>query len=328
MNKKNPRVLYVGDKDSLHHQRFIKLLNSNFETRFVFTQSHIPATIHLYAPHLVICAPLQEPLQFALSYYSVPILGISWAQEINEPRRIYETDSEFLLALKKLSGLIVDSQYHVNIVQNLLELNIPIKIVPFNVAPLPINPLPKFADMRLPTIISARSFEPLYRNDLILQSASSLATEETFQLMMIGGGSQLESMKKVYSQTYLENRLSFTGPVSNERLLNLMSESHFYVSAARSDGISVTLLEAMHLGLICLISDFPTNKEVISHGYNGFLFNNGDSDSFRTELKSMLNLNSAQLTSISINARSTVQNKFSWRNSSSTFLRFINTFLA
>ena len=327
MNRDASRVLYVGDKDSLHHQRFIRLLQSNFETRTVFTESGTSIELRDFAPNLVICAPLQEPLRYALSTFSVPIIGISWALELNEPRRIYETDSDFSLALSKLSGLIVDNHYHVYILRRNLNLNIPIQVVTFNLEPLPKMPLNRTLDKSKKIIISARSFEPLYRNDLILESISSFTEEESFVLMMAGGGSQLEELKAIHSKQYMKNRLLFLGPVSNNRLLHLMSESHLYVSAAQSDGISVTLLEAMQFGLVCLVSDFPTNVEVISHGFNGFLFANGDSHSFKSELKSILNLDEDQLDSISTSAKRTVEERFSWHKSSSTFLHFISSFL-
>ena len=48
-----------------------------------------------------------------------------------------------------------------------------------------------------------------------------------------------------------------------------------YVSGSQSDGTSISLLEAMSAGLLCVTSDFPSNNEWINNGISGFTFKNG-----------------------------------------------------
>ena len=57
---------------------------------------------------------------------------------------------------------------------------------------------------------------------------------------------------------------------------DLLANHHIYVSTARSDTTSVSLLEAMACGLFPVVTDIPANREWIDDGHNGRLFPAGD----------------------------------------------------
>ena len=57
-----------------------------------------------------------------------------------------------------------------------------------------------------------------------------------------------------------------------------------YVSCAKSDGTSISLLEAMASGLPVVVSDIPSNREWIQQGENGWLASVGSSAEFADKL--------------------------------------------
>ena len=51
-----------------------------------------------------------------------------------------------------------------------------------------------------------------------------------------------------------------------------MEKASVYVSTATADGTSIALLEAMAAGLIPVVTDIETNRRLIRHEEDGFLF--------------------------------------------------------
>ena len=70
-------------------------------------------------------------------------------------------------------------------------------------------------------------------------------------------------------------------------MISEFRKNWIYVSASRSDGTSISLLEAMSAGMICVISDFPSNKEWIEDGVNGYTFTNNSPMSLAEKLISL-----------------------------------------
>jgi glycosyltransferase involved in cell wall biosynthesis len=57
-----------------------------------------------------------------------------------------------------------------------------------------------------------------------------------------------------------------------------------YISCARSDGTSVSLLEAMATSLPVVVTDIPSNREWVVEAQNGWLARAGSSEEFADRL--------------------------------------------
>jgi glycosyltransferase involved in cell wall biosynthesis len=62
-----------------------------------------------------------------------------------------------------------------------------------------------------------------------------------------------------------------------------------YVSPAHVDGSSVSLMEALACGLPCLVSDIPANREWVTEGVNGWLFQDGDVNGLAARILLIMN---------------------------------------
>ena len=69
----------------------------------------------------------------------------------------------------------------------------------------------------------------------------------------------------------LESLVVLLDWLPEEELANHYRNSHLYVSLSKSDGASVSLLEAMASGCFPVVLDIPANKEWIEDGINGFI---------------------------------------------------------
>ena len=280
-----------------------------------------------FIPEIVICAPLLEPLVYAVKNYEVPIIGICWAQELNEPRSLLEKDSDFSATLSTLAGIVVDNKNTESILRTTMNYKGSIARVTFNLEPFGSPIIKENRKSAHPKFISARRFEPLYRNDLILEGLRIVRQEFDLHLVAIGGGSQLQEMQNRYENEIKAGFFEFTGQLKSNQTLNLLQDSDFYISSSKSDGISVTLLEAMSLGKICIVSDFPSNLEIIRNKYNGFLFENENLDSLISVCRHVIQLEQSEFRKISKNAIDTVAQRFDWKQSRSTLIEFLKTFV-
>lgn len=63
-----------------------------------------------------------------------------------------------------------------------------------------------------------------------------------------------------------------TGPLSREEHLRLLAGCNVFVAPRELEGIGLSNLEAMAMGLAVIAPDRPTMNEYISHGVNGYLY--------------------------------------------------------
>lgn len=122
------------------------------------------------------------------------------------------------------------------------------------------------------SLVSTRWFEPVYDHATILKSMAILKTRNTpFHLTLIGEGSLRGQMLKLADELGLRDQVTFAGAVPNASLPEQLARHDTYLSASTRDGTSLSLLEAMAVGLYPVVSDIPANSEWISHGQNGLL---------------------------------------------------------
>jgi len=117
-------------------------------------------------------------------------------------------------------------------------------------------------------IICTRGFENIYNNQYLIDGLKEIPTEglPEFKIIFTSVGSLLEDVKKhadnVLNQKQRE-RLEFLGGVTEEVLLKYLKESKIYISLSKSDGASISLMEAFSCGLFPILSDIPANHEWI-----------------------------------------------------------------
>jgi glycosyltransferase involved in cell wall biosynthesis len=69
----------------------------------------------------------------------------------------------------------------------------------------------------------------------------------------------------------LSDRVQFVGRLDATQQAEAYARARWYLSLPRSDSVSVSVLEAMAHGCIPILSDLPANRELVTHGDNGFI---------------------------------------------------------
>lgn len=154
------------------------------------------------------------------------------------------------------------------------------------------------------TIISTRSFEPIYDIETLIRATYQLiAANFNVKLLLIGLGSTENRLRQLSKELNILENVQFLGKVNNADLPNYLNLADVYVSTALSDaGIAASTAEAMSCECICLVTDVRENSEWITDGVNGFLFQPSNVDDLRDKLILILQPNK-ELRQIGVKAR-------------------------
>ncbi|HHB94120.1 MAG TPA: glycosyltransferase [Campylobacterales bacterium] len=134
-------------------------------------------------------------------------------------------------------------------------------------------------------ILSNRTYHPNSRIDFLLDCMKTLENRNLNIVFVIPNIDNQTLEKFILEYPYI----NFYKHVEYSKMLKLMGQTKVYISATKSDGTALSLLEAMKLKTIPLVSNIPSNRSWILDGINGYLFN-GKVD-FMIRLEAILNLN-------------------------------------
>jgi len=98
--------------------------------------------------------------------------------------------------------------------------------------------------------------------------------------------------------------------VEGELLDELFSNCAAYIMPSDSEGMSITLLEAMSYGCPCLVSDIPENTEVVED--YALTFKKSNVDDLKEKLEYLLNIGFNKYTPQEISAF--ILKKYNWED--------------
>jgi len=127
------------------------------------------------------------------------------------------------------------------------------------------------------TLIVTRSLYELYKHEDILRAISLLARQGLkIKGVLVGEGPEKPNLITLCKELEIEDQVTFTGVVANERLPQLLNEAALYVAYPTTEGVSSSLFEAMAMGCFPIVSDLPANQAFLSQRKNGILVPIGD----------------------------------------------------
>jgi glycosyltransferase involved in cell wall biosynthesis len=101
---------------------------------------------------------------------------------------------------------------------------------------------------------------------------------------MVSDGTLREELKAMAIKLDIKDNVIFKGKLQLSQFVEILNQTHLYVTLAFSDGNSVSLTEAMACGAFSIASDIPANRQWISDGVNGFLVPVDDPDSLAQKI--------------------------------------------
>ncbi|MCD4704706.1 glycosyltransferase family 4 protein [bacterium] len=139
------------------------------------------------------------------------------------------------------------------------------------------------------TVISTRSAKEIYDNETLIKAAKILQDKKiNVKIKMITGGKLFKKYLYFVKRLELKN-IEIIPLVPQAELYNYLLDADVYVSCSLSDGLSICILEAFAAKLYPIVTDIVANRNVITHGINGSLFNTKDANELAEEIISIIN---------------------------------------
>ena len=132
-------------------------------------------------------------------------------------------------------------------------------------------PAPRSMSRANPVILSNRRLEPIYNIEQLIRAAPLvLQRHPEARFVLYGEGSLRPGLEALARSAGVSEKVTFQGAIDHDRVPETLAGADIYVSCSRSDGASVSLLEAMASGLYPVVSDIEANRRWIE-GRNGEL---------------------------------------------------------
>ncbi|MBX7041620.1 MAG: glycosyltransferase [Ignavibacteria bacterium] len=140
---------------------------------------------------------------------------------------------------------------------------------------------------------------------MLRHTSGFLRSNESAKMLFAGSGRLLEACRKAALEEGIEDKVIFAGEVADtEKYYPLID---LFVFPTLWEGFSIALLEAAASGRCILASGIAPNRELITDGVNGMLFDTGDPEGYLKHLELLFN-DAGLRNRLAAEARSTAQN--------------------
>ncbi len=124
-------------------------------------------------------------------------------------------------------------------------------------------------------IITCSSLVPLKQLNLLIIALSFIESDRIYW-SHYGEGPLEEELKKLACDLLGDKEnisYKFNGFVSNQDLMKIYEAGnhHLFVNVSSSEGVPVSIMEAMSFGVPCIATDVGGNPEIVEDGVNGYL---------------------------------------------------------
>ncbi|MFH1565732.1 MAG: glycosyltransferase family 4 protein [bacterium] len=106
------------------------------------------------------------------------------------------------------------------------------------------------------------------------------------RFLLAGDGELKDELVRMVSSYDLSDKIIFTGFVSEEEKLKILSSLDIFVFPTLAEGFGIVLIEALAVGLPCVVSDLPVLKEVAGDSVR--FFSQGEEKSLKEGIEEIV----------------------------------------
>lgn len=139
----------------------------------------------------------------------------------------------------------------------------------------------------VPLVGMVARLHPVKGYPIFLQAAARLVEKGIpAHFVSIGEGYWKDDLHELAKQLLPDDRYTFLG--FREQVAPLLAELDIHVNASLAEGLGLSILEAMAVGVPVVAARVGGIPDIIENGHNGLLFEAGDSDALADHLERLL----------------------------------------
>jgi L-malate glycosyltransferase len=179
----------------------------------------------------------------------------------------------------------------------------------------------RFGWQKRKVVLTTRAWEPTYRTELLLEAfLIAYKKDADLRLLMLSTGSLRPYVEQFICENHLQDVIHRPGQVLETELPAYLRAADAYVSAAAADGSSISLLQAMAVGVPPVVTDNPSNREWIDPEENGWLAE-GTASAFASAIGAAVNLSAERRAEMVSRNVALVEQRAHWRRNVGILLK-------
>ncbi len=356
------RVAYYGPGHSTHDRRWVNALAATGWETFLLrtdqeqTPGSSPGRVFEYQipdddtqalesllEHeridLLVAGPLHRHAWHSARSGFQPYIALSWGSDIlRDAKQDSDVSDRVAIALAIAAGVVVDCAAVSDAVSGYRRfaddavLKIPWGVEPdqqhYDGLPLNLRGRAGWPDDS-EVVLTNRTFAPLYRVDLVIKAFSrAFERNNSLRLVVLGDGPLAGELLALVDALAMRDYIHFVGRVPEAMMAAYLNEAGIYVSAAESDGSSVSLMQALWAGLPVVVTDIPSNAEWINREENGWLFPCGDEHCLAEMIVHVASLPAGRREAIAVMNQALARERADWNVHASSFRNFCEHIVA
>ncbi len=137
---------------------------------------------------------------------------------------------------------------------------------------------------------------------------------EDFTLNILGDGPLRKKMKKFIADNNLKNNVKILGKIPYNKMIEEYQSAHVLIAPSISEGMSISIIEALACGLYVATTKASGNNELINSNNNGKLVNFGDYEQIAKTLEKYYNEKFLNQFTVPKNIINEFNKKYNWKN--------------
>jgi glycosyltransferase EpsD len=122
--------------------------------------------------------------------------------------------------------------------------------------------------------------------DLLIEAVNLLkGVIPQLKLLLVGDGDLLMDYKVKARRLQVENQIQFLG--YRKDVAQLMTVADMAISSSRQEGLPVNIMEAMATELPVIVTNCRGNRDLVGHGYNGFVIGEDSAFAFAEAIQKL-----------------------------------------
>ena len=126
------------------------------------------------------------------------------------------------------------------------------------------------------------------KNPLIIADILAALRPLRPTMCIVGGGSLEPELRARVASLGLSEQITWCGPLDHQAALAQVARARLLLLPSRWEGMPISLIEAMHMGLPVVASDIPGNDEVVRDGETGYLVPTLDVAAYASRIRGLL----------------------------------------